>query len=446
VLGSRLGKLITYPAFYCATLNYANKMDRKIDLAVRAVKGFINVTHCDNRDSCSVGVFNDTILWVSRLASRKAEIKDCLDLLAVNADTEPAGTPLRQPRQSLGAPIYNPVRRDKYSGGTRLYDSLCDSADYLLEHGDKSRPWIVVAVTHESDNKSTRSADECRNYILERFDKRRNSSVFIISVGKDTDRNELQRIAEQGCLHHIPVTSFSRLENALMSISFGEIGSIQSAIDHVIIINASPSMGLPEPTQDPSIGTPSRLVVQKSRLGVPVRTRDPDSESLLTQSKQPSRAGGLGVMIREFSNSDLHPDDRQIFREFASENYPGVNNSWEEGGIEFLVLVGSRMRRIVGLLVMLPYDGDKIHIRLMAVDKECRKLGLGSMMLTHVAAKYPNKKVTLNIAYDRLDLLEFYCDKGLAKLEGVSTKHKVLMLYLDHLSIFAKMPLPERST
>lgn len=408
---------------------YVNKMN----CAVRAIKGFVNVTHCDSRDSCSVGVFNDTLLWVSRLSSSKADIKNCLDLLAANVST-------------------------RCFGGTRIYDSLCDSADYLLEHGDRSRPWIIVAVTHEGDNRSTRSANECKSYISAEFGKRHNSFIYIISVGKNADRNELEQIAEQGCLHHIPVTSFSRLENALMSISFGKIGSIQSAIDYVIIINASSSMGLPESAHDP--GTESKLAVPKQSFGhVQVPLRPPSRLGIpvpkLTQGKKPSKANvperdqnfvPVNVRVREFSNSDLHPDDRQIFREFALENYPGINNNWEEESIEFLVLVESRMGRIVGLLVMLPYDGDKVHIRLMAVDKEYRKRGLGSRMLTHVAAKYHNKKVTLNVAYDRLDLLEFYCDKGLAKLEDVSTKHKVLMLYLDHLSIFSNMPLPDQST
>ena len=148
------------------------------------------------------------------------------------------------------------------------------------------------------------------------------------------------------------------------------------------------------------------------------------------------------IRLREFYNNDLHPNDRQIFREFASDNYPGINNRWKEENIEYLVLVDSYTRCIVGLLVMLPYDGDKIHIRLIVVDKEYRKRGLGTLMLRHVAEKYLKKKITLNVALDRLDLVNFYSGKGYAKIEEVSFKHKVIVFSIIHVNLFAGLPLP----
>lgn len=386
----------------------------RIGLAVKAISKFIRVTHCDGTDRCSVGFFNDTLLWAQRLESRKTDIISCLN-------------------------------RADVCGGTRLYDSLCDSVDHLLEHGDRSRPWIIVAITHEDDNASTRSANECGDHILEEYAMMENSSIFVISVGSCTEYHGLSGMAERGCLHHVPVPSFSQLEDALMRISFGKIGSIPSAMDYVVIVSISASMGLTGVSTRPSQQKVSTR--PRSRLGLPnpelaARVSHSSSQGN-TGSASSSTAGATSVRIRELSNGSLHPDDRQIFREFASDNYPGINSSWDEEEIEFLVLVESRARCIVGLLVMLPYDGDKVHIRLMVVDKGYRKRGLGKMMLTHVAAKYHDKKVTLNVAYDRLDLLEFYLDKRYARLDDASTKHKVLILSLDHLSIFSRMPLPK---
>ena len=156
------------------------------------------------------------------------------------------------------------------------------------------------------------------------------------------------------------------------------------------------------------------------------------------------------IRMREFLNRDLHPSDRQVFREFAVKNYPNIPNSWEEEEIEFLVLVESAARSIVGLLVMLPilseyhegYNDGRVHVRLMVVSKEYRKHGLGTKMLTYVAGKYRNKTVTLNVTFDRLDLLNFYYDKGYVKFEEFSTKHKVIVFSLVHLKLLATIPFP----
>ena len=111
----------------------------------------------------------------------------------------------------------------------------------------------------------------------------------------------------------------------------------------------------------------------------------------------------------------------------------------------------SAAKSIVGLLVMLPYDdgrafalsfAEKVHIRLMVVSEEYRKHGLGTKMLAYVAGKYRDRTVTLNVTFDRLDLLNFYYDKGYVKFEEFSTEHKVIVFSLVHLKLLATMPFP----
>lgn len=153
---------------------------------------------------------------------------------------------------------------------------------------------------------------------------------------------------------------------------------------------------------------------------------------------------GLDVRVREFSNRLLHPGDRQIFREFAQKNYyRNLLTNWDEEDIEYLVLVEQSKRSIVGLLVMALYDTGEVHIRLMVVDEEHRGRGLGTQMLTHVAVKHAGRKVTLNVDFDKPELLKFYAIKGYATLEDLSTEHRVLMLTLNHAGLIAKIPLPD---
>lgn len=142
------------------------------------------------------------------------------------------------------------------------------------------------------------------------------------------------------------------------------------------------------------------------------------------------------------SNDTIHPSDRQIFRDFALQNYPTIATRWEEDEIEFLVLVESEGKSIVGLLVMDQYDTDRVHIKLMVVDRMYRMTGLGTKMLTYVAKRYMNKRITLNVDFSKPELLGFYCVKGYAKLDDVSIEHKVFMLSLNHVNLIAKVPLP----
>ena len=499
-------------------------MFRQVDVALQAFKAFIKMTHCPG-DRGAMGTFNDSLLWVQELESGKAGLGNCLD------DIET-------------------------SGGTRLYDSLCDAVDYLNEHGDGSRPWYIFALTYNNDDKSTRSAKECGKYIFENYASRYNKCcVVVISVGKDVSCDELNGIEIDKCLYHVHVRSSAQLEDSMLwKISFGNIiGDRNYEMDYVALVNNSASMGIlrhpkqlssgfgqnqsegsgsrhyselvppaqpRETTSAPSGPTPANM-----RLSSPVgrtslrsafvlspverRTRakegtshaqsscpeprrrgafavtehageslhdesqDSVQDSYMTQRPESSDAESrpqpvspvlsarlvppalpasllarlraparVTIRMREFTNKDLHPSDRQIFREFAVKNYPNIPNSWEEEKIEFLVLVESAAKSIVGLLVMLPYDDGRAHIRLMVVSEEYRKHGLGTKMLSYVAGKYRNRTVTLNVAFDRLDLLNFYYDKGYVKFEEFSTEHKVIVFSLVHLKLLATMPFP----
>ena len=476
-------------------------MFRQVDVALQAFKAFIKMTHCPG-DRGAVGIFNDSLSWVQELESGKAGLGNCLD------DIET-------------------------SGGTRLYDSLCDAVDYLNEYGDGSRPWYIFALTYSNDDKSTRSAKECGKYIFENYASRNNKCcVVVISVGKDVSRDELNSIEIDKCLYHVHVKSSAQLEDSMLwKISFGNIiGDRNYEMDYVALVNNSASMGiLRHPKQQQLVPTtlsagegsgsmqsgttsahsvpasartrlyPSPSSLERSRAqesqessryesqnsascrrqkpeNSDAESRPPPAQPLpsvqppLAPSTPPvppsSPSAGLGakapfgraplragtrakegtsrvtIRMREFINRDLHSSDRQIFREFAVKNYPNIPNSWEEENIEFLVLVESAAKSIVGLLVMLPYDDGRIHVRLMVVSEEYRKHGLGTKMLTYVAGKYRNRIVTLNVTFDRLDLLNFYYDKGYVKFEEFSTEHKVIVFSLVHLKLLATMPFP----
>jgi GNAT superfamily N-acetyltransferase len=167
-------------------------------------------------------------------------------------------------------------------------------------------------------------------------------------------------------------------------------------------------------------------------------------ESARRQASETTKRSSPDVRIREFYNGLLHPGDKQIFREFALKNYSrNLLTQWEEEEVEYLVMVEQDRGAIVGLLVMVPYDINAVHIRLMVVDGDHRKRGLGTQMLMHVAAKHASKKVTLNVDFDRPELLGFYVLKGYARLEDVSMEHRVMMLALNHAGLIARIPLPD---
>ena len=423
-------------------------MFRQLDVALQAFKAFIKMTHCPG-DRGAIGIFNDSLSWacalspadrVQELESGKAGLGNCLD------DIEA-------------------------SGGTRLYDSMCDAVDLLNEYGDGSRPWYIFALTYNDDDKSIRSAKECGKHIFDNYASRSNKCcIIVISVGKDVNRDELNGIEINECLYHVHVKSSAQLENTMLwKISFGNIlGDRNYEIDYVALVNNSASMGiLRHPKQQlvpitsfgervpmtsgssMQSGTASARSRQKPEssdaesmppLALPAPSVQPAPLAPSTPPAPPSSR--VTIRMREFINRDLHPSDRQIFREFAAKNYPNIPNSWEEEDIEFLVLVESAARSIVGLLVMLPYYDGRVHIRLMVVNEEYRKHGLGTKMLTYVAGKYRNRTVTLNVAFDRLDLLNFYYDKGYVKFEEFSTKHKVICFSLVHLKLLATMQFP----
>ena len=410
-------------------------MFRQIDFATQALKVFIKMTHCVG-DRCTMGTFNDDLLWVQELESGKANLGDCLN----NIETH---------------------------GGTRLYDSLCDAVDYLHERGDSLRSWFIFALTYNSDNKSIRSAKECKDYISAKYANIKNNYIFVISVGKNVDNTELDSMEIKNCLYHVHVKSSLVLENDLLwRISLGEIVSNRtSAMDYITLVNNSASMGVLKPLkQHPSAGAKASSETTSGTTQVPQvpqvlqSSQNSAQESYAAfaerevESKPPPappvssglspRRQGITIRMRQFFNNNLHPSDKQIFREFAVKNYPNIPNSWEEDDIEFLVLVESGAKSIVGLLVMLPYENGRVHIRLMVVEKEFRGHGLGTRMLAYVAGKYRDRIVTLNVAFDRLDLLNFYYDKKYVKFEEFSTKHKVICFSLVHLKLLATMPFP----
>jgi GNAT superfamily N-acetyltransferase len=408
-------------------------MSRLIDVAARALQRLIEGVHSSFGDRCIVAKFNNRLVFMRFLVPDRADLQRSLD----NLDT---------------------------LGGTRLHDSLCSLVDYMCEHADALRPWAIVAVIDKMDNRSVRSADEFCRHVMEGFSSKSGNIMFVVSVGSDVDLGVLDSMAMNGRFNHVHADSFRSLDSTLMDVAFSIVNSLRGAVahtaiqtwalihqqrssipavmDYAVLVNNSASMSR---RAEWTYGTPVRDPVR----GCPAAGRYAASYPVAGCGTSNSVTGysvtGPSVKIRELFNNNLHPDDRQAFRDFAIENYPGINTLWEEGGIEFLVAVDIHTRWLVGLLVMLPYDGDKVHIRLMAVSKDYRGKGIGTAMLRYVAAKYTTKKVTLNVAFDRLELMEFYLDKGYAEQEEVSLEHGVVVLSLVHTSLFAGVPLPPES-
>ena len=436
-------------------------MPRLIDNVVQNLKHFISITHCNGEDRGHVGKFNKRLTWLEQSQLRTEPLLCCLDNLEV-------------------------------ANGARLYDSLCDAIDHVCACGDKSRPWFVFAVTHSNDSTSQRSAWGCRQHVLASA-SRGNLSVILISIGNSIITDELDGIAAGTCMRHIHIRSAKKLENTLVwSASINSTGGLLSAMDYAVIVDTSAYMGMPVSVAAPAPSQPTRKLPplyprtvasdpvaaasSHSSSNQPLSAIREESSSIESQipaglllaarayenslheessSSPPSLSLGAklsassepsdqGVRIRELSNRLLHPGDKEIFREFAQENYfRNLLTQWDEEEIEYLVMVEPIKSAIVGLLVMIPYDTDKVHIRLMVVDEEHRRHGLGTQMLTHVAASHAGKKVTLNVDFDKPELLGFYVIKGYARLEDVSMEHRVLMLTLNHAGLLAKIPLPD---
>jgi ribosomal protein S18 acetylase RimI-like enzyme len=146
------------------------------------------------------------------------------------------------------------------------------------------------------------------------------------------------------------------------------------------------------------------------------------------------------VQLREF---DININDyyRKEFVKFAEKNYPTIPTAWIHEDIEFTALIESGSWRIIGLMVAVPYDGDKMHIRFIAIAEDYRNKGLGTRLLTHIAAKYTYEEITLNITMDRLDLLDFYCKKEYAVQKETINEQNIIVLSLNHLKLLSKLSL-----
>ena len=134
----------------------------------------------------------------------------------------------------------------------------------------------------------------------------------------------------------------------------------------------------------------------------------------------------MKIQVREFDAGNISARCRETFTSFAKEKYPTIPTAWTHEDIEFTALIHGL--RLVGLMVAVPYDGDKMHIKFLAIAKEYRGMGMGSRLLAHIAAKYPHDEITLNITLDRLDLLGFY--RKFAKVKSVVTEQNIMILSL----------------
>ena len=404
-----------------------------IEVAADALTEFVRVTHCNGVDRCTLGTFNDSLSW-----------------LETSEYVEPINRAL--------------CRQLQLQGGTSLYDSLCSSADYLCINGDKSKRWLIFAVVCSNDNCSIRSVYECRKHLLLEYANK--GDVVIVSAGSNIDACTIKEIG----FKHFHVASLLSLRNTMVfKASLDTTGSMSSSMDYIVLVETSAYMArkVPQPQQPQAQlqrqmqqqdvqqlrqQQPQRQMRQQDvrqwLQAPPQKQQQPDVQTRLPQmqheQRQVQQARKRRVTIRVYciSNNAVHPSDKKIFGDFMLDNYQAVDTCWKERGIQFVILVESEHKSIVGLLVIDLYDSDKAHIKVMAVDNNYRRLGLGTKMLVYVARKNMDKNITLNVEFNKPELLRFYCSKGYANLHGVSIDDMVFMLSLNRLKLIATLPFP----
>lgn len=140
------------------------------------------------------------------------------------------------------------------------------------------------------------------------------------------------------------------------------------------------------------------------------------------------------------------PDNNSAYRnqfileDFLHKIYP-VQLDWGNKDMKFIVLIESD--RIVGMSALILHKKrSKVHLCVMAIAKKWRRKGLGTEMLKHIAVMYPNKEITLSVPFDQPEVLNFYLNKGYAKMKSIDTERKCFVLSLVNIKLLSDVSLP----
>lgn len=99
-------------------------------------------------------------------------------------------------------------------------------------------------------------------------------------------------------------------------------------------------------------------------------------------------------------------------------------------------------KRTVGVCAMVLHDLSKVHICALAVAKDMRHKGIGTEMLKQIAIMYPTDEITLSIALEEAQLINFYYRNEYATLKEINTELETMVLSLVQLKLLRDVPLP----
>ena len=89
-------------------------------------------------------------------------------------------------------------------------------------------------------------------------------------------------------------------------------------------------------------------------------------------------------------------------------------------------LVAEKNGKIVGFIIGTMVSMDELRILMLAVDKDYRRRGIGSMLLRDLIMRYPHaRRVYLEVRCDNLEAIKFY------KKHGFRIKEKIEDFYTD---------------
>ena len=145
------------------------------------------------------------------------------------------------------------------------------------------------------------------------------------------------------------------------------------------------------------------------------------------------------VWLFEFKNE--WQEHRKPIDDFLIRNY-FVQLDWANREMVYIILTDKEYN-IIGVSAMAPRGEGRIHVQVIAIDREWRRMGLGTEILKHISTMYSDAEVTLCVKFSELRVLGFYCGKKLAKIKSFDSANQVVYLSLRHARILHEIPLPD---
>jgi hypothetical protein len=119
--------------------------------------------------------------------------------------------------------------------GTRLYDSLADAADYFARRADRSRPWVLIAVTDGIDTASRTFDGAPRavgRHLATHFASRAATFPFLVGVGSggQIDRRALALVGEYGGFPALLIDAFPLLQEVFARLALKVTRAVSATV------------------------------------------------------------------------------------------------------------------------------------------------------------------------------------------------------------------------